>query len=234
MSLFKIENVTKTYGKNESRVDALKDINLTIHEGEILVIVGPSGSGKSTLLNVVSGLDSVTNGSIYYNDSEITKLKDKDLSLFRRENIGFIFQSYNLLPNLTVHENVLVGEKLTKEKVDVDRILKQVGIYEHKKKFPYQLSGGEQQRVSIARALAKKPDILFCDEPTGALDEEIGKRVLNVLQNINREFNTTLVIITHNPGIAAMANRIIKMNSGRIVELINNEKILNAWEISWV
>jgi len=233
MNTIELINIKKQYGKNEAAVCALKDVNLTVGRGEIVVILGPSGSGKSTLLHISGALDRVTSGTIKINEEDITNLKDEQLTKIRRDRIGFVFQDYGLLPNLTVAQNIELGAKLSKESMNIDELIQAVELEGHRNKFPSQLSGGEQQRVSIARALAKKPEVLFCDEPTGSLDEETGKKVLSVLQKANKELGTTLVIVTHNPGIVGIAHRIIKMNSGKIVEIMNNQEMMDASEIRW-
>ena len=233
MNTIELINIKKQYGKNEAAVCALKDVNLTVGRGEIVVILGPSGSGKSTLLHISGALDRVTSGTIKINEEDITNLKDEQLTKIRRDRIGFVFQDYGLLPNLTVAQNIELGAKLSKESMNIDELIQAVELEGHRNKFPSQLSGGEQQRVSIARALAKKPEVLFCDEPTGSLDEETGKKVLSVLQKANKELGTTLVIVTHNPGIVEIAHRIIKMNSGKIVEIMNNQEMMDASEIRW-
>lgn len=233
MAFFELNDVTKIYTVGEIETYALNKVNLLIDSGEMVVVLGPSGSGKSTLLNVLSGLDQVTSGDIFYQGENISQYSDGKLTHFRRENIGFIFQSYQLLANLTVRENVEVGANIAPEKVDVDELLKSMEIYEERLKFPYQLSGGQQQRVSIARALAKNPKVLFCDEPTGALDEEMGKNVLGLLQEVNEKFGTTLIIVTHNPAISQLGNRTIQMNSGRVVKDWLNENRKRPEEITW-
>lgn len=233
MKLIEIKNVYKVFKTGKIKNTVLNDINLSIEEGEILIILGPSGSGKTTLLNVVSGLDKITKGKISYNGKNISKYSDMRMTKFRKKNLGFIFQTYNLLEHLNVYENVLVGSSLGKVKVDIDEIIETVGLKKHKKKYMHELSGGEQQRVSIARALAKKPAVMFCDEPTGALDEKTGKIVLESLVEANNKLKTTMIIVTHNPGIALIGDRIIKMNSGKIVEEIKNEKRTNPKDIPW-
>ena len=233
MKLIEIKNVYKVFKTGKIKNNVLNDINLSIEEGEILIILGPSGSGKTTLLNVVSGLDKITKGKISYNGKNISKYSDMRMTKFRKKNLGFIFQTYNLLEHLNVYENVLVGSSLGKVKVDIDEIIETVGLKKHKKKYMHELSGGEQQRVSIARALAKKPAVMFCDEPTGALDEKTGKIVLESLVEANNKLKTTMIIVTHNPGIALIGDRIIKMNSGKIVEEIKNEKRTNPKDIPW-
>jgi putative ABC transport system ATP-binding protein len=220
-----LSNVYRTYTTDKIKTHALNKVNLTINKGEIIVILGPSGSGKTTLLNCVSGLDKPTKGKIKVGKDIITRFNEKELTKFRRNHLGFIFQTYNLLENLNVRQNIEIGSKLVKNKVDINKIIELVDMTKHIDKNMDELSGGEQQRVSIARALAKKPEIMFCDEPTGALDEDTGKKVLSALVDINDEYGTTMIIITHNPGIAKIGDRIIKMNSGSIVEDVNNTRV---------
>lgn len=231
--LYKLEKVSKIYKNNLSENHALKDINLEINEGEIVVILGPSGSGKSTMLNILSGIDNPTKGKVYFEDKRIDKLNEKELTLYRKENLGFIFQSYNLIANLTVKENVMLGKELSENPLHIKDILKEVGLYDQRRKYPYQMSGGQMQRVAIARAIVKNPKVLFCDEPTGALDEETGKNVLKLLKEINKKYNTTMIIVTHNPSIADMANTVIKMNSGEIKEIIKNKKTIDPKDLRW-
>ena len=228
-----LKNVSKIYKTGDIETIALKNINLEIEDGEFVVILGPSGSGKSTLLNVISGLDTPTTGEIYFNDIKISDYNEEKLTKFRREYLGFIFQQYNLLQNLSVRENVEIGSAVGKNPLGIDEVLKSVSMYEERNKYPYQLSGGQQQRGSIARSIAKNPKILFCDEPTGALDEKNGKQILNIIQVMNNNLKTTTVVITHNTNIAYMADRIIKMNSGGIVEVIENQDKRKASEILW-
>lgn len=233
MSLIELKDVCKEYKSGKIRNSVLNNINLTIEKGEIIVILGPSGSGKTTLLNVISGLDRISSGKIIYDGKNISKYSDIRMTRFRKKRLGFIFQTYNLLEHLNVYENVLVGSSLGKKTVDVDKIIDTVGLLKHKKKYMYQLSGGEQQRVSIARALAKMPDVMFCDEPTGALDEKTGKIVLKSLVDANNKLKTTMIIVTHNPSIAYMADTVIRMNSGKILEISKNKKKLNALDLRW-
>lgn len=228
-----IKNVYKIYNNGDIKTEALKNINLTIHQGEFIVVLGPSGSGKSTLLNVLSGLDVVTSGEITINQEQITNLKEKELTQFRRNHLGFIFQQYNLLSTLTVRENIELGYHIGKDPFDIDELITKVGLDDQKSKYPHQMSGGQQQRVSIARALVKKPFVLFCDEPTGALDEKTGKDILKLLKDLNETFKTTIILITHNPAIGQIADRIIKMNSGEIVLDTKNDVKKDALEISW-
>ena len=224
-----VSNIKKAYGeKNE----VLKGFDLQITDGEFTVILGASVSGKSTFLNCLSGLERVDGGSIKYNDVDITKLSDTALTKFRKDNIGFIFQQYYLLPNMTVEKNVRMGADLANNQ-EYKEIIKAVGLEEKAKKYPSELSGGEQQRVSVARALAKKPKVLFLDEPTGALDEETGRQVLDYICKLHKEYGFTIVMVTHNQNIAEMANTVIKMNSGRIAEIYSNSTQKNAYEIGW-
>ncbi len=225
MSLIELKDVCKEYKSGKIRNSVLNNINLAIEKGEIIVILGPSGSGKTTLLNVISGLDRISSGKIMYDGKNISKYSDIRMTKFRKKRLGFIFQTYNLLEHLNVYENVLVGSSLGKKTVDVDKIIDTVGLLKHKKKYMYQLSGGEQQRVSIARALAKMPDVMFCDEPTGALDEKTGKIVLKSLVDANNKLKTTMIIVTHNPGIAQIGDVVIRMNSGKIIEKYKNKRV---------
>lgn len=224
-----VSNIKKAYGeKNE----VLKGFGLQITDGEFTVILGASGSGKSTFLNCLSGLECVDDGSIKYNDVDITELSDTALTKFRKDNIGFIFQQYYLLPNMTVEKNVRMGADLANNQ-EYEEIIKAVGLEEKAKKYPSELSGGEQQRVSVARALAKKPKVLFLDEPTGALDEETGRQVLDYICKLHKEYGFTIVMVTRNQNIAEMANTVIKMNSGRIAEIYSNSTQKTAYEIGW-
>ena len=224
-----VSNIKKAYGeKNEG----LKGFDLQITDGEFTVILGASGSGKSTFLNCLSGLERVDDGSIKYNDVDITELSDTALTKFRKDNIGFIFQQYYLLPSMTVEKNVRMGADLANNQ-EYEEIINAVGLEEKAKKYPSELSGGEQQRVSVARALAKKPKVLFLDEPTGALDEETGRQVLDYICKLHKEYGFTIVMVTHNQNIAEMANTVIKMNSGRIAEIYSNSTQKTAYEIGW-
>lgn len=233
MNIIEIQDVYREYKLGTESTYALNGVSLDIKEGEILVVLGPSGSGKTTLLNCVSGLDKVTSGNIIYDNKNISKYGDFRITKFRKKNLGFIFQTYNLLEHLNVYENVLVGSNLGRNKINVDEIIDIVGLKNHKKKYMHQLSGGEQQRVSIARALAKNSRVMFCDEPTGALDEKTGKVVLETLVSANEKYNTTMVIITHNPGIALIGDRVIRMNSGKIIEEVENKKRTKPKDIPW-
>ncbi len=229
----KLEKVTKIYSTGEVETVALKNVDLEINDGEVIVLLGPSGSGKSTMLNVCSGLDNPSSGTITIDNEVISGMNSRQLTKFRRDNLGFIFQQYNLLQTLSVKENVEVGREVSLDPFTVEEIIEKVGLTPNMKKYPYQLSGGEQQRVSIARAVVKKPKIMFCDEPTGALDEENAKEILGVLQDLNETYNTTVVLITHNPSIGVIADRIVKLNNGEVVEIIINENKKRASEIIW-
>lgn len=230
--MIEINEITKSYGNQENRFQVLKGISAKIQDGDFVVILGASGSGKSTFLNCVSGLESPDSGSIRYDDTDITKLSDNDLTAFRKETVGFIFQQYYLLPNMTVEKNVRMGADLAGES-DYLEIINSVGLAEKRKKYPGELSGGEQQRVAIARALAKKPKVLFLDEPTGALDEQTGRQVLDYISRLQKELRFTIVMVTHNLNIAEMADTVIKMNSGKIVEISANATKKTAYEIGW-
>lgn len=227
-----IKNITKFYGSGESRFQVLKGISLQIEDGDLVVILGASGSGKSTFLNIISGLERPDGGSIFYDGTEITALSESALTAFRRENVGFIFQQYYLLPNLSVDKNVRMGADLAGNK-DYKEMIGAVGLGEKLHKYPSELSGGEQQRVSVARALAKKPKVLFLDEPTGALDEQTGRQVLDYISRLQKEYGFTAVMVTHNQNIAEMAGVVVRMKSGIICEVSRNSTQKNAYEIGW-
>ena len=230
--MIEAREITKFYGQGESRFQVLKNISLTIEDGSFTVILGTSGSGKSTLLNTISALERPDGGSIFYDGEDITSLSDSELTRLRRDRIGFIFQQYYLLPNMNVVQNVKMGADLAGNR-DYREIIEAVGLGEKLKKYPGELSGGEQQRVSVARALAKKPKVLFLDEPTGALDEETGRQVLDYICALQNEYGFTIVMVTHNLNIAEMADTVIKMNSGKISEIYTNDTRKNAYEIGW-
>lgn len=221
--LIKGVNLKKTYIMGEVEINALDSVDFEIHKGELLVILGPSGSGKSTMLNIIGGMDSPTGGELYFEDTPVHEMNKRRLTMYRRKNIGFIFQFYNLLPNLTALENVDIAREISESDLKSEDMLAKVGLSERKNHFPSQLSGGEQQRVAIARALAKDPDVFLCDEPTGALDSKSSKDVLRVLHNFCREFSKTVIIITHNNAIASMADLIMVLRDGRIIDVIVNE-----------
>ena len=223
MAQLVVKNISKIYGnKNEARVVALEDANFEIEQGELVVILGPSGAGKTTLLNILGGMDYATSGEYYLNNIEVTKLKEKDLEKFRRNDIGFVFQFYNLMPSLTAYENVYLASSLVKEHFEPKEVLKLVGLGNRLNNFPSQLSGGEQQRVAIARAIVKNPTLILADEPTGALDSKTSKQIISLLKSICEEQHKTVIIVTHNKAISVIANRIIKVQDGKI---ISNEKI---------
>lgn len=224
----KLINVTKKYKNGEELKAVLKDINIELPGNEITAILGHSGSGKSTLLHLIGGLEKVSEGKIFVDNIEITKLSTKKLIDYRRENIGFIFQFYNLVPNLTVRENVEVCSNLTKNPLNIDQVLKEVDLYEHRNKVPSQLSGGQQQRCSLARAIIKKPKLLLCDEPTGALDSKSSIEVLKLLEKMHKLYNAEICMVTHNWDITKMCNRIIEIKDGRIIQNRINEKIISA------
>ena len=227
-----ISDIVKSYGNAGNKNQVLKGISLQITEGDFVVILGASGSGKSTFLNVISGLERPDSGSVVYGTSDITELTDEKLTQFRKDNIGFIFQQYYLLPNMTVEKNVRMGADLTGNQ-EYREMINAVGLQDKTGKYPSELSGGEQQRVSVARALAKKPKVLFLDEPTGALDEQTGRQVLDYICKLHKEYCFTIIMVTHNQNIAEMANTVVKMNSGKVAEVYANEKQKNAYEIGW-
>ena len=230
--MIKVENIHKSYGARDYQTEVLKGVSLDIEDGDFVVILGPSGSGKSTLLNVASGLERPDSGRVLYNSENIAELTDEKLTEFRRKNIGFIFQQYYLLPNLNVDKNVKMGAELARNG-DYAETINALGLSEKRNKFPHELSGGEQQRVSAARALAKKPAALFLDEPTGALDEATGRQVLDYINRLQAELKFTIIMVTHNANIADMAKTVVGMNSGKITEQYRNQKQKTAYEIGW-
>ena len=229
----KLEKVSKIYGSKEVKIVAVDEISFEIAKGEFVVIVGPSGAGKTTVLNILGGMDTATSGSVWVDGRDIAKYNNRQLTGYRREDIGFVFQFYNLIPNLTALENVEIAAQLCKDPIPAKEALAMVGLAERENNFPAQLSGGEQQRVAIARALAKNPRLLLCDEPTGALDYVTGKAVLKLLYDLSRERGMTVIIITHNQAIAPMADRIIRIKSGKIISNEINEKVTPIDEIEW-
>jgi len=233
LPVLRARSLAKTYGTGETAVYALRDVDLEIGEGEFIVLLGASGSGKSTLLNILGGLDRPTGGEVDFFDHHLTQASDDELTRYRREHVGFVFQFYNLIPSLTVRENVALVTDIAADPMPVDEALALVALSERRDHFPSQLSGGEQQRVAIARAIAKRPQLLLCDEPTGALDYATGKLVLEVIARINRELGTTAVVITHNAAIAGMADRVIRLSGGRIVSTEVPERRLTPAELSW-
>lgn len=229
----KIDNIKKSYGTGDSRVDVLKGINCGVNKGEICVLLGPSGSGKSTLLNILGGIDKADNGSVTIGEDKIENFNDKQLSQYRRKHLGYIFQSYNLVPNLTVRENIEVGAYLSDKPLPIDELIELLGLEAHKNKRPNQLSGGQQQRTSIGRAIVKNPDLLLCDEPTGALDYNTSKEILKLIEDINNKYGSTIVIVTHNVAISQMAHQVINLHDGRIRSDEKNNNRLAAELIEW-
>ena len=230
--MIEVKEIIKSYGNSDNKIQVLKGISLKIKDGDFAVILGASGSGKSTFLNVVSGLEYPDSGKVLYDGTDITTLSDKELTLFRKENVGFIYQQYYLLPNMSVDKNVKMGADLGRNKA-YRNIIEAVGLGEKLHKYPSELSGGEQQRVSVARALAKKPKVLFLDEPTGALDEQTGRQVLDYICKLQKKYGFTIVMVTHNLNIAEMATTVIKMNSGKVTEIYTNKIQKTAYEIGW-
>ena len=228
-----IKNIRKHYGEGESRVEVLKGIDIEIEKGDICVLLGPSGSGKSTLLNIIGGIDDADDGYIAINGDKIEDMNEKQLTRYRRKHLGYVFQMYNLIPNLNVKENVEVGAYLSDNPFDVDDLLKTLGLYEHRHKLPNQLSGGQQQRTSIGRAIVKNPDILLCDEPTGALDYNTSKEILKLIEDVNQKYGNTIIMVTHNDAIKNMADRTVKLRDGMIRRNIVNENKISAVELDW-
>lgn len=233
MAIIELKNITKVYKTGEIEQTALNNVNLSIEQGKFVVILGPSGAGKSTLLNLLGGLDQPTSGTIIVDGKDISTLSSDELAEYRADKVGFVFQFYNLIPTLTVFENVALVKEIAPDALDPEQILKEVGLENHLKKFPSALSGGEQQRVSIARAIAKNPNIILCDEPTGALDSTTGVMVLKLLLKLAREHNKTIIIVTHNQNIAKMADVIIKVKNGKIDSVVNQQNPLIADEVDW-
>ena len=231
--LLRLEHVGKTFQMGEVPVEVLRNVSLEIYERELVVMVGPSGSGKTTLLNLVGGLDTPTTGKAWFRDQDLTRFNQRELTRYRRETIGFVFQFYNLVPNLTARENVMVATEIARNPLDVDEVLNLVGLGHRLDHFPSQLSGGEQQRVAIARALAKNPELLLCDEPTGALDFNTGKVVLALLSEVKERLGKTVIIITHNAAIGRLADRVMRLRSGELVEVTVNASPASPEEIVW-
>ena len=228
-----IRGIKKSFGTGDSRVNVLKGLDLNIEKGEFCVLLGPSGSGKSTLLNIIGGIDGADEGSITIEGERLEDMTEKKLSLYRRKHLGYIFQMYNLIPNLTVRENIEVGAYLSEQPLDVDELLHTLGLYEHQRKLPNQLSGGQQQRTAIGRAIVKNPDILLCDEPTGALDYHTSKEILKLIETVNQRYGNTIIMVTHNDAIKDMADRVVKLRDGMIRKNYRNEVKIPALDLEW-
>ena len=228
-----IQDIKKHFGEDESRVEVLKGISFSLHKGEFCVLLGPSGSGKSTLLNIIGGIDRADSGTISIHGEKIADMNEKALTRYRRRHLGYIFQMYNLIPNLNIKENIEVGAYLSEHPLDVDDILKTLGLYEHRHKLPNQLSGGQQQRTAIGRAIVKNPDILLCDEPTGALDYVTSKEILKLIETVNQKYGSTVIMVTHNDAIKMMADRVVKLRDGVIRKNEVNKKKISAEALEW-
>ena len=228
-----IHNLKKSYGDGESRTEVLRGIDFSVAKGEICVLLGPSGSGKSTLLNIIGGIDDADEGYISIEGEKTADMNEKTLTKYRRKHLGYVFQMYNLIPNLNVKENVEVGAYLSDKALDIDDLLKTLGLYEHRHKLPNQLSGGQQQRTAIGRAIVKNPDILLCDEPTGALDYNTSKEILKLIQEVNQKYGNTVIMVTHNDAIKNMADRVIKLRDGQIRKNYVNETKITAEDLDW-
>lgn len=232
-SFLKVSNVFKAYGEGDSRQEVLRGMDFSVAKGEFCVLLGPSGSGKSTLLNIIGGIDSADEGYISINGDKLKDMDEKALTEYRRKHLGYVFQLYNLIPNLTVKENIEVGAYLSDDPLDINDLLKTLGLYEHRHKLPNQLSGGQQQRTSIGRAIVKNPDILLCDEPTGALDYNTSKEILKLIEDVNQKYGNTVIMVTHNEAISNMADHTIKLRDGKVRKNIVNENKISATELDW-
>ena len=228
-----IKGITKHFGDGESRVNVLKGIDMSMEKGEICALLGPSGSGKSTLLNILGGIDQADDGYVATDGERTGDMSEKELTLYRRKHLGYVFQMYNLIPNLSIRENIEVGAYLSDNPLDVDELMKTLGLYEHRNKLPNQLSGGQQQRTAIGRAIVKNPDILLCDEPTGALDYHTSKEILQLIEDVNKKYGNTVVIVTHNGEIEHMADRVVKLRDGVIRKNYMNEHKIPAMDLEW-
>ena len=228
-----INDLKKSFGHGDSRVQVLRGIDLSVDKGEICVLLGPSGSGKSTLLNIIGGIDAPDSGYVSINGEKMVDMTEKRLTRYRREHLGYVFQMYNLIPNLNIKENIEVGAYLSDHPLDIDDLLHTLGLYEHRHKLPNQLSGGQQQRTSIGRALVKNPDILLCDEPTGALDYTTSKEILKLIGDVNSKYGNTVIMVTHNDAIKEMADTVVKLRDGRIRKAYRNENKISAEELEW-
>ena len=228
-----IHELRKSFGAGENRTEVLKGLDFSVEKGEICVLLGPSGSGKSTLLNIIGGIDETDGGYISINGEKMEEMKEKALTEYRRRHLGYVFQMYNLIPNLNVKENIEVGAYLSDSPLDIDELLHTLGLYEHRHKLPNQLSGGQQQRTSIGRAIVKNPDILLCDEPTGALDYHTSKEILKLIEDVNRKYGNTVIMVTHNDAIKNMADRVVKLRDGQIRKNYVNETKIAAGDLEW-
>lgn len=228
-----IRDLKKSFGQGEAKTEVLKGINFSVEKGEICVLLGPSGSGKSTLLNIIGGIDSADSGYISINGEKTADMNEKALTNYRRRHLGYVFQMYNLIPNLNVKENIEVGAYLSDKSLDIDELLKTLGLYEHRHKLPNQLSGGQQQRTAIGRAIVKNPDILLCDEPTGALDYNTSKEILKLIETVNQKYGNTVIMVTHNDAIKDMADRVVKLRDGMIRKNYQNEHKIPAMDLDW-
>jgi len=228
-----INNLKKHFGEGDSRVEVLKGIDIEIEKGEICVLLGPSGSGKSTLLNIIGGIDEADDGFISIDGEKTANMNEKGLTEYRRKHLGYVFQMYNLIPNLNIRENIEVGAYLSDKALDTEELLRTLGLYEHRHKLPSQLSGGQQQRCSIGRAIVKNPDILLCDEPTGALDYNTSKEILKLIEDINKKYGNTIIMVTHNDAIKNMADRVVTLRDGKVRKNYKNENKLTAEELEW-
>lgn len=228
-----INQLKKSYGSEENRIEVLKGISFSVEKGEICVLLGPSGCGKSTLLNIIGGIDNADSGYVSINGEKTMDMKEKALTRYRRSHLGYVFQMYNLIPNLNVKENIEVGAYLSSSPLDIDELLHTLGLYEHRHKLPNQLSGGQQQRTSIGRALVKNPDILLCDEPTGALDYNTSKDILNLMEEVNQKYGNTIIMVTHNDAIKHMADHVVRLRDGSIRKDYRNEEKIPAMELDW-
>ncbi len=228
-----IHELRKSFGVGENRTEVLKGLDFSVEKGEICVLLGPSGSGKSTLLNIIGGIDEADGGYISINGEKMEEMKEKALTEYRRRHLGYVFQMYNLIPNLNVKENIEVGAYLSDSPLDIDELLHTLGLYEHRHKLPNQLSGGQQQRTSIGRAIVKNPDILLCDEPTGALDYHTSKEILKLIEDVNRKYGNTVIMVTHNDAIKNMADRVVKLRDGQIRKNYVNETKIAAGDLEW-
>ena len=228
-----VKDLKKSYGSTSNKVEVLKGINFEVEKGEICVLLGPSGSGKSTLLNIIGGIDDADSGYVSINDEKTKDMKESELTKYRRKHLGYVFQMYNLIPNLNVKENIEVGAYLSDSPLDIDELLNTLGLSEHKYKLPNQLSGGQQQRTAIGRAIVKNPDILLCDEPTGALDYHTSKEILKLIEDVNKKYGNTVIMVTHNDAIQNMADRVIKLRDGEIMDNIVNKNKIQAASLEW-